>query len=267
MCESINLSILVVTYNCSNYIKRFISELTNSLKNSMNYEILIWDNNSTDRTPKSIETFSNVVYTSSEINIGFAKANNILIKKAKYENILLLNPDVFGFTVDFWNLLFNKWDNKNPLFIKLLNEDGSFQDCIGEVVSVKRFFHHFFISIKYELISTPCEVGMGIMAFMLTSMDMINKIGLLSENYHMYAEDMDWCYRAKKCGYKVMYDPTLSLTHIGGASAKSIWSKNNQLKAKYKSESIFIKTHYHGFYKILMLIINKIKRFLCRIKR
>lgn len=57
---------------------------------------------------------------------------------------------------------------------------------------------------------------MGIMAFMLTSKKVLAHVGLLDCDYPLYAEDMDWCYRAKRLGYSIIYNPSLVLTHTGG---------------------------------------------------
>ena len=124
----LNLSVIIVTYNCEGFIERFLHDLQRSLVEFSEYELLIADNNSGDNTVKIIDSirnnYSKLIVLDS--NLGFSKANNLLIKQSKYENILLLNPDVFGFTTNFWHSAFSLWDKTNPLFIKLLNEDFSF---------------------------------------------------------------------------------------------------------------------------------------------
>ena len=264
--NSLNLSIIIVTYNCSTFIKRMLDELLESLALFRDYEILLLDNNSSDRTVSILLKYQNCIslYLSRE-NYGFAKANNILIQKARYDSILLLNPDVFGFSPTFWNNLFIEWDHINPMFIKLLNEDGSFQDCIGEVVSFHRILSRFH-RISYEKLDKITEVGMGIMAFMITSKSSFKNVGLISEDYYMYSEDMDWCYRAKLKGYKVLYDPKIHLTHIGGASASTVWKISSTALRKYQSERIFIRKYYHGLYKFSLLFINHIKSLLCKLR-
>ena len=257
--KSLQLSIVVITYNCEDFLLRFLTELTDSLEPFIDYELLFFDNASSDRTVSLLNKFPQLKVNISNVNLGFAKANNILIKQARYQNILLLNPDVFGFNKGFWHELFQRWDHKNPLFIKLKNPDDSFQDCIGEVVSVKRIFHHYFKPINYAQITSITEVEMGIMAFMLATLECFNSVGLLSEDYHMYAEDMDWCYRARKKKYRILYDPNLSLTHIGSASAKKRWIDEKTQKIKYEAERIFIGKHFKGFYKLCMLLLNSIK--------
>lgn len=262
----LNLSVVIVTYNCSTFIRSMLDDLLESLSTFEKYEILLLDNNSLDHTKSILLEFQDKVslYLYSE-NLGFAKANNILIQKAKYDNILLLNPDVFGFSPTFWNNLFAEWDHINPMFIKLLNKDGSFQDCIGEVVSFHRILSRFHGS-SYGELNKITEVGMGIMAFMITTKSSFENVGLISEDYYMYSEDMDWCYRAKLKGYKILYDPNIQLVHIGGASASTVWKINSTALRKYQSERIFIRKYYRGLYKFSLLFINHIKSLLCKLK-
>lgn len=257
--SSLKLSIIIVTYNCQDFIVQFLTELTSSLKDYEEYEILIIDNFSSDGTVPLIKNFPEIRLVASSVNLGFAKANNVLIKQSHYENILLLNPDVFGFSKSFWQQLYEQWDKKNLLFIRLTNLDGSFQDCVGEVVSIKRIFNNLFKRINYAEMSSVTEVEMGIMAFMIAPIGCFNNVGLLSEDYHMYAEDMDWCYRARKKKYKVLFNPGLSLTHWGGASAKNRWIGKKSLKVKYEAERIFIVKHFKGVHKKCMLFLNSIK--------
>lgn len=241
-------------------------ELLDSLIHFVDYEILLLDNYSTDNTQLDLLEFQSKISISfSNENHGFAKANNILIKKAKYDNILLLNPDVFGFTCDFWDRLYKEWDKTNPMFIKLVNEDGSFQDCVGDIVSFHRIFSRFG-KISYAQLDKTTEVGMGIMAFMITTRRTFDEVGFISEDYYMYSEDMDWCYRAKLAGYKVLYNPNLQLVHVGGASASTIWKRNSTYLRKYVSERIFIKKYYCGIHRYSLLLINFVKSILCKIK-
>ncbi len=257
---NINLSIIIVTYNCESFIERFLNELQLSLVEFLDYELLIADNNSTDNTIKIINSIqgSDTQLTVLNSNLGFSKANNLLIKESKYENILLLNPDVFGFTANLWSKLFSLWDKKDPLFIRLLNEDLSFQDCVGDIAGPHRILKRLLKPVDFSIMKEPVEVGMGIMAFMLTTRAIFNEVGLLSEDYHMYSEDMDWCYRAKLKGYKIIFDPRIELIHIGGASAKTSATSKKTAFIKYNSQKKFIKMHYKGLKLILSIFAANI---------
>ncbi|WP_218778473.1 hypothetical protein, partial [Klebsiella pneumoniae] len=89
-------------------------------------------------------------------NMGFSYGNNRLIINCKYDNVLLLNPDVFDITNSFWGELTLNYNKQDVLFIKLLNEDGTFQDCIGKYASFSRAFG---AKVDYEAINqaTPID--------------------------------------------------------------------------------------------------------------
>lgn len=254
----LELSICIVTYNCESFIDRFHEELLSSLEGYYNFEILYYDNSVNILTKNKIEKFVNnsCSLIHDPRNLGFSLANNELIKIAKYENILLLNPDVFGFNGFNWLSLLDFNKKNDVTFIKLLNEDGSFQDCIGEVTSLKRIFK----KVSYNEINKATIVGMGIMAFMLTTKKVIDKVGDLDVNYPLYAEDMDWCYRATKLNLKLMYEPSFELIHVGGGCAITDSAQSESLKKKYNSELIFINKHYTGLYKFIMIFLNYLKR-------
>lgn len=266
----LNLSILVVTYNCTSYIKEFIHGLVNSLEEYTEYEILIHDNGSQDGTFELLNELAvdtTFVTLIKGENIGFAKANNVLLRLHKYERILFLNPDVFGFSKIFWKNLFSFWDHKNPLFIRLLNKDGSYQESTNDFISFKRMFKAALGRLpQRELLKTPVPVEAGIMAFYLIDQQMLDKVGYLTEHLFMYGEDTDWCYRARQAGYENMYDPRMELIHTGGAAAKSRWRHNEIMLIKYESEGHFIKTYYSGFNKIFLLLVNDLKRFKCALQ-
>ncbi len=250
----LNLSIVIVTWNCANFIDRFAIELLSSLKSYSRFEILVQDNASNDETVKILRD-NNIEVIKSKTNIGFAIANNTLITLCKYRSVLLLNPDVFGFSPAFWSKLFQAWDSVNPLFIRLLNEDGSFQNCVGDVLSLRRYARKIMGGIDFAAINERCTVGMGIMAFMLTSRECLDKVGLLDEGYHMYSEDMDWCYRASRAGYQILYEPKLSLYHMGGGSAAKRWDPLPARLAKIHAERIFVTRHYRGVQRLTLRLI------------
>jgi len=254
---NLDLSICVVTYNCEQFIERFHRELLASLASHSGWELLYFDNSPSQETAAMLRSYPgpHEVF-GDERNLGFSYGNNRLLEKAKGKYILLLNPDVFDFTPGFWAHLMSRSDVAGVRFIKLLNEDGSFQDCVGEVSSFRRALSR---RIDYAKVDSPIMVGMGIMAFMLVSRAVIDRIGFLDESYPLYAEDMDWCYRAARAGVPIVYDPALVLTHVGGASATTRWGARASRRRKYEAERIFINNHYAGLHRVAMLGLNSVK--------
>lgn len=254
----LRLTICVVLYESVEVTKRFHRALLDSLETCDDYEILYFDNSASDTLEEwfAERKSESIHYEHDSRNLGFSFANNNLILRARHERILLLNPDVFGFTAGFWSRLASLASAGEARFARLLNEDGSFQDCVGEPSSLRRILQR---GSNYAAISTPTDVGMGIMAFMLTDKSVFARVGLLDCSYPLYGEDMDWCFRARRSGIRIIYDPSLVLTHIGGASARDRWNKLRSLRKKYLAERVFIDKHFRGFAWFAMRLLNALK--------
>lgn len=264
MSRMLNLSICVVLYRARAGTERFHSELLQSLAAHHGWELLYYDNSPTDelRAPLSIHPPGcRVSYVHDPRNLGFSYANNELILAASERRILLLNPDVYGFTPAHWDLIGSLDTSSCARFARLLNEDGSFQDCVGDVSSLRRALSP---RRAHERTREAVQVGMGIMAFMLADRSVFARVGLLDCDYPLYAEDMDWCHRARLHGMPPIYDPRIELTHTGGASAGDRWSRRASLLRKYKAEGIFIDKHYRGIGWGVMRMLNQVKRLRTR---
>lgn len=258
------LSIVVVTWNCAAFIERFVRELEASLRGADAYEVLILDNASADGTADLLEPMlpDGFRLVRSAENLGFARGNNALIRQARYDRIALLNPDVFDYPEGFWTKVeaARMREGADVVFVKLRNADGSFQDCIGDFPSASRALASLRGQTKdFSALDVPTQVDVGIMAFLLTTKDVFAEVGLIDEDFHMYCEDVEWCYRAKNAGRSIVYLPELSLTHVGGASASKRWSEVAKRGVKLRSEVLFIQKHYRGWARFSAMAVTGIK--------
>lgn len=246
-----SLSICVVLYRSENVVARFHRELTKSIAEAgVDAEILYYDNSPTDDLRGIVAAgHTPISYVHDPRNRGFAFANNMLILAARSERVLLLNPDVFGLSDATWREVLARDVSGTAWFARLLNEDGSFQDCVGEPASIRRIFAP---RRRYDQLREPTPVGCGIMAFTLTSRDVFARVGLLDADYPLYAEDMDWCVRATRAGVDVIFDPRIELVHLGGASADDRWRRQETLRRKYAAERVYIDKHFRGANWLLM---------------
>jgi GT2 family glycosyltransferase len=241
MKRDLRLSICVVLYGAADVSRRFARLLAASLEDYREWEIIFYDNSPTDELT---DLCCYGLYTHDPANRGFSFGNNQAILAARYENIALVNPDVFGFSPSFWERVQEDMIGHDDVrFVRLINADGSFQDCVGEVTSLSRVWR---ARPDYAAMRGVHPIGMGIMAFMLTSRDVIARVGLLDCDYALYAEDMDWCHR--------------ELTHLGGASASNRWSRRQALRKKYRAERTFIDKHRRGIGWIALRCLNWVKQ-------
>ncbi len=255
---NLDLSILVVTYRNADMVAAFHESLLDSLSGHENYELLYRDHTPDSSVIDVLERAAARPQHSSRDadNPGFSAGVNHLLRVARHRHILLLNPDVSGFTFELWPSLLTKYPVGQVMFIRLLDASGRVQDCVGRELSLRRAITP---RLDHDSITEPTEVDNGIMAFMLTDRPTFNRVGPLDEDYPLYGEDMDWCFRARAKGIALIYDPRLMLTHAGGASADTTMTPRQQKLAKYRSERIFIHKHFVGLRRWTLLLLNRVK--------
>lgn len=273
------LSIVIVSYNTKDVLKQCINSIKSIIK-SVDYEIVIVDNNSTDDTKKYLKKIKNkkIKTIFNKENLGFAAGNNIGIKKSKSKYILLLNSDTY-FKNDFLGKLLTWMENHKKAGIAscaLKNKDGSVQGTGGyfpnllRVISwmlfiddiplinrlVKPFHPHSPKSPFYkgdELFKKEKQQDWVTGAFFLLKKKVVDQVGWLDEKYFMYTEETDFCYRAKKKGWQVWLLPQWNITHLGGASSTA------SLSILYECKGVkrFYRKHYPKWqYPILIFFLK-----------
>ncbi|MBN1561018.1 glycosyltransferase family 2 protein [candidate division KSB1 bacterium] len=195
---------------------------------SYNFEIILADNGSTDGSGFHLhEYFPHIVLIRNEDGRGYAAANNDGIRKARGEFILLMNSDAFMKSENPLQQLdrtFLQYPKAGIIGGVLFFPDGKVQACGRSFLTFKRLikqqllFRSRFASITVP--ERPFVTDYIDGAFLAIKRSAIDKIGLLNEEYDLYAEDMDWCLRAWQCGYQVMVQPSIAVTHLRGGSTR-----------------------------------------------
>ncbi|MFC1624898.1 glycosyltransferase family 2 protein [Patescibacteria group bacterium] len=264
MSEKIDLSIIFVGYNTVKYIEDCLSSVLKFTKN-ISTEVFFVDNKSPTEDWKIVQKkFPQVKLIKSKENRGFAGANNLAAKKASGRYILLLNLDIEIKDRNIFKGMV-EWMDKNPKVgisgCGLLNSDGSYQGNGGFFPSLFRVFCWMtflddlpfldrLIKPYHPMHSWSLYKGSNYFtkkrkqdwitgAFFLISKKLIDQIGYLDEDYFMYVEEMDYCYRAKKAGWENVYLPKWKITHFGQVSAGSEYA----LVSEYKNIYLFYQKH------------------------
>ena len=262
--NSIDLSIVIVNWNTSKMLIQCLDSIYHS-ESRLIIEVIVVDNGSTDDSVRSVATrFPQVNLVVNGRNLGFAKANNQGIKASKGRYCLLLNSDTI-LKPNSLDLLVNYADANLDVGVvgpKLLNMDGTLQKSWAE-------FPTFWSELTGEPVRKRSPVGNQQNAYsvdtilgacMLVRDEVIQTIGLLDDEYYMYSEEIDWCFRIKKGGWRIHYYPASEVFHIGGASASM--NTIRQLSLLYQSKILFFKKHYGDFKAILLrygfVIVNGI---------
>jgi hypothetical protein len=272
------LSIIIVSYNTSELTLACIKSIF-KYKPEFDFEVIVVDNGSSDGTVSSIrhpELISgSLSLIQNKTNLGFSKANNQGIKKARGEYILLLNSDT-EVTKDSIDNLVNFAENNNnagAVVPRLLNEDGSIQKYFYKAPTLWRAIKQYWLHIDNEMdpyypkVRSPVEVEAAVMAAFLITPKALQKIGLLDERYFFYYEDLEYCRQLRKNGLKIYYLPDVKITHLVGASGKNLASWDNQWRRFIPSSKIYngIVVHYVLFFvtkssEIVSRMIKKIKK-------
>ena len=259
--KKVNLSIIIVNYNTEDLLKNCL----NSIK--LACEIIIVDNGSTDGSVEEIKNLKLKIIL-NKTNLGFAKANNQGIKIAQGEYILLLNSDTvvkkgaLGAMIKFLD------DNPESAVVgpKLLNKDGTSQPSAGRfpslsVVTVMLFREHFggsrFVRASYDKIR---EVDWVMGAALMVKKNVFKKTGLLDENIFMYMEEVEWCCRIKKAGFKVYFYPQAEIFHLGQGSSQT--GRKEPILNIYKGLIYFYQKHKSNSEQVILKILLKTKAIL-----
>ncbi len=267
--NSIDLSIIIVSYNTKEITKNCLKSILNSLKKAkIDYELILIDNGSTDDTIKEIKNYSPrlKIFENTE-NVGFTKANNQAVKIAKGQYLLFLNSDIVVLNNAIEELFNFYKENENQMhFIggKLLNKDKTPQPSCGPFYSLLVIFGALFLRGDHWGLTRYSpnkikEIDWISGACILTKKEYFKKVGGFDENIFMYMDEVDFFYRAKKTGYKVFFYPQAKFIHLGSASSGE---KSYPILQVYRGFSYLYEKHCSKLELFLLKIMLKLKAML-----
>lgn len=233
MSEScqVDLSIVIVSWNVQEYLRQCLNSLRADVDQNLRYETIVVDNNSTDNTIAMLtRDFPEVKLIHNEDNLGFAKANNQGIEISQGKFVLLLNPDtqIEKGCISTLISFLQSHDKAGVVGPKLLNSDGTTQASGLNFPSLVNSLLGYF-RIKREVTGAyfvhadqPTIVNALVGACLLVRREVINQVGGLDEDYFMYVEEADWCYRIRDRGWHIYYVPEAQVYHRKGSSARQV---------------------------------------------
>ncbi len=272
MCK---ISIIIVNYN----VKYFLEQCLLSIEKSnlpFPIETFVVDNASSDNSVEYLrERFPEVKYIANKKNYGFSTANNMAIKQAKGDYILLLNPD----TVVGENVLVNVANHmdENPKIgacgVKMINGKGEFLveskrgfptpwASFCKIFGLSRMFPHtkFFDSYNLGYLDKdePHQITILSGAFMFMRKEALEKAGLLDETFFMYGEDIDLSYRITQAGFINYYLPETIIHYKGESTDKG---DVRYVRVFYKAMEIFYKKHYSTHSRVFAYLVQRAINF------
>ncbi len=258
------LSIIIVNFETPKYTISCIESIYINQPHC-SFEIILIDNGSKDDSLEEIRSaFPDVICIETGENLGFARANNLGISNARGQYILLLNSDTKILDNSLNGMLECLLSNPavgavGPKQLdgqgKLQLSWGSFPTLTSEVF--RKLFHHRlsmndlkirgYLEEKYSGMS---EVGWISGSCLMARREALYQAGLLDPHFFMYFEDIDLCRRIQDAGWKINFQPNLTIIHYGGVSAK----KNIlRVLVEYRRSQLYFTRKYYGLRGVLAL--------------
>ena len=269
------ISIIILNYNTFELTCQCIRSIYAQTK-GVEFEIILVDNASTECNPdKFLEIFPQIKLIKNTENRGFSRGCNDGINHAKGDFILLLNSDtvLLNDAISIVHDFLVKNANVGIATCRLENSDTTPQNICSRFIRIKwilleisRLFKllnkkkrgevllgNFF---DYENIVFPDWVW-GAFFMFPKSLLQVYPENKLPETFWMYVEDMEWCWLARKAGYKVAFIPDGRVLHFGGGGTHT----DRTLKMMNENFERFYKIYYGKKYKILILFLLKLLQF------
>jgi GT2 family glycosyltransferase len=270
-----DLSIIIVSYNTRQLTLECLRSVFEQTSN-IDFEVIVIDNASSDDSANAIaEHFPQAQLIASKENHGFARANNIAAKNAGGDYLLLLNPDTVILKNAIVKLLeFARMHPEAGIYGgRTIFPDGIVNPtcCFGEITAWSMFCAAFGFSkilkntalfnsesygswaydtIKHVDIITGC--------FFMVKRDLWKQLNGFSTLFFMFGEEVDFCMRAKKLGYRPLFTPDAEIIHYGGASEPV---KEDRLTKVLCARSTIIREHWPK-YKIwwgLAMLLTRVR--------
>jgi hypothetical protein len=231
---NMDISVVILSWNDKNHLEECLESLANSTK-SRTMEIIVVDNASTDGSPEMVEArFPRVKLIRNKENLGFPKGNNMGIRASQGKYVYLLNSDIKVLEGCMDSLADFMDSNPKVGFCgpKVLNADTTHQSscrrfptlwnnfCSASGLATafpgsSLFSGEHMLAFKGD---RQMDVDVLVGCFWVTRRAALDQFGLLDEGFFIYAEDVDWCKRCWKAGWRVVFHPNASAIHYRGAS-------------------------------------------------
>ena len=253
------LSIVIVNYNVKYFLEQCLHSVSKAC-DGISSEVFVVDNNSVDSSVEMVkQKFPAVRLIANNENTGFSKANNQAILQSNGEYVLLLNPDTVVEEDTFRKIVsfMDAHPDAGALGVKMLDGSGKFLpeskrglptpkaafykiSGLASLFPKSKTFGQYHLGFLNRDKTNEVEILAG--AFMLLRKSVLDKTGLLDEDFFMYGEDIDLSYRILKAGYKNYYFPETRIIHYKGESTKK--SSVNYVLVFYNAMIIFARKHF-----------------------
>lgn len=252
------LSVIIVSYNVREYLEQCLDSLMKAMR-GVDGDVYIVDNHSKDGTVEYLRPrFPYVNFISSRHNLGFARANNIAIRRTESDYVLLLNPDTIVGEDTVRNSLsfMESHPDAGGLGVCMIKSDGNkamesrrglptplvalYKMCglCARFPRSRRFGKYYMSYLPWD---RPVRIEVISGAYCMLRHSALDRVGLLDEDFFMYGEDIDLSYRLLKNGYTNWFIPETILHYKGESTQKTSF---RYVHVFYDAMLIFFRKHY-----------------------
>ncbi|MFN0083641.1 MAG: glycosyltransferase family 2 protein, partial [Ferruginibacter sp.] len=277
------LSVIIVNYNVKYFLEHCLLSVIKACS-EIDAEIFVVDNDSSDGSEEYLAPkFPSVRFYWNKTNLGFGKANNSVLKDAKGDYILFLNPDTIVPEDCFTKCIsfFQSHQDCGALGVRMIDGSGDFlkesKRCLPtplaglfkmigltNIFPGSSFFANYYAGHLLEHENSKVEVLAG--AFMMLSRKILEITKGFDEAFFMYGEDIDLSYRITKAGLSNYYLGETTMIHFKGESTQ----KRNRAYTKhfYGAMKLFVNKHYSNkaLLKTCMTYLITCATFFAKIK-
>ena len=256
MVSNPTVEIIILTHNGEKNVDRCLNSVLKTDYDKL--LITVVDNASTDNTSEILHRYKEINLIESSKNIGFVGGNNLAMKRSKAKYLVLLNDDTM---VDkYWVKELVKVAEADESVVALqpkvlwmmdasyfeyAGAAGSFMDIFGYTLCRGRVFDVVEKDLgQYDNIIDIFWAS-GVAMFIRRSA--LEKIGYLDEDFFIYAEEVDLCWRMHLAGYKVKFVPMARIYHLGRATM-------SREEYKFRKEYLLHRNHLIILFKNYRLV-------------
>ncbi len=272
MNKLIDLSIIIVSFNTKFFLGECLKSVELADKDGFETEVIVVDNASSDGSREEIQKLKfksqNIKIIQNETNLGFAAANNLGIKKSKGKYVLLLNSDTQLGKESLIKMIkfMDGHSEAGAATAKLELTSGQMDPACHRGFPTPWAALTYFAGLEklfpksrilgqyhegYKDPGKPHEIDSPSGAFFMVRKTVIEKVGLLDEDYFMYGEDLDWAYRMRESGYQIWFNPEVTVLHRkkqSGRESGNVELRKITQKYFYETMELFYRKHYSRRY-------------------
>jgi N-acetylglucosaminyl-diphospho-decaprenol L-rhamnosyltransferase len=243
------ISVVIVTYNTRDLVSQCLAEFQTKARDR-GWQTIVVDNGSQDDTTQALQRFPGIQILRSDTNLGYAGGNNLGLRQAHGDVVILMNSDVRASIDILQSLAQALWSEPQvgAMSVGLVTPEESpqafaFGNDPRPGYLVRRGWRALWgLGAMHDWdAKEPLEVEWVSGACLAVRQRAIQQVGLLDERFFLYFEDNDWCLRMRKAGWHIIYNPSLRVIHLGGASQPERHVAN---QIYYHSMVAFYAKHY-----------------------